>query len=338
MAIRWLFIFSLFPLSAFAATPTTVPSTLPSQITVAADGSGMFRTVQAAVDAMPLYPHRTYTIHIAPGTYSEQITIPRLKFGLNFVGDDPATTILTFALGAPMPGPDGKPMGTFATPSVRILADDFSAQNLTIQNTFGPHGQALAIEIAGDRIAFDNCRFLGWQDTMFADSNGRNYFHNCYIEGHVDFIFGRSTAVFDACEIRSKDKGYLTAASTQQLTPFGYVFVHCKLTADPKVKDASVYLGRPWRPFGATAFIDCQMGPQIRPEGWFNWKNRENEKTARYAEYGNTGPGAVTSKRVPWAHQLTDSEAARYDIAKILAGSDGWTPPFFSAQPAAQRQ
>jgi pectinesterase len=229
-----------------------------------------------------------------------------------------------------MKGPNGKPIGTFGTPSVQILGDDFSAQNITFQNTFGPHGQALAIEIAGDREAFDNCRFLGWQDTIFADSDGRNYFHNCYVEGHVDFIFGKSTALFDSCEIHSKGHGYLTAASTQKSSRFGYVFLHCKLTADPTVGDGSVYLGRPWRPYAATAFIDCEMGPQIRPAGWFNWKNPANEKTARYAEFGNTGPGANASKRVPWAHQLTKDEASQYNISNILGGDDGWIPPFSS--------
>jgi pectin methylesterase-like acyl-CoA thioesterase len=319
-------------IASSATQPTTIPPTLPSQITVATDGSGMFKTIQSAVDAIPAYPRHPYDIHILPGIYKEQVTVPRIKPLIHFYGDDPATTILTFDLGAPMRGLDGKPIGTFATPSVRILGDDFTARNLTFQNTFGPHGQALAVEIAGDRVAFDNCRFLGWQDTLFADSDGRNYFHNCYIEGHVDFIFGKSTAVFDSCEIRSKGKGYLTAASTQQQTRFGYLFSHCKLTADPGVKDGTVYFGRPWRPFGATAFIDCEMGPHIRPEGWFNWKNPANEKTARYAEYGNTGPGAATEKRVSWATQLTDREAAQYMVLNILGGNDGWVPPFYGSR------
>ena len=331
LANWWLCVLVLFPVSVFAAA-TSVPATLPSELTVAADGLGMFRTLQDAIDAIPAYPRQTVEIHILPGKYVQEVTIPRIKPHIRIWGDDPATTILAFGLGAPMPGPNGKPMGTFATPSVHVLADDVSAKNITFENTFGPHGQALAIEVAGDRVAFDHCRFLGWQDTIFADSSGRNYFHDCFIEGHVDFIFGKSTAVFDSCEIRSKEKGYLTAASTEEQVPFGYVFVHCKLTADEGVKPASVYLGRPWRPFGATAFIECEMGPQIRPEGWFNWKIPANEKTARYAEYNNTGPGADTSKRVGWAHQLTADEAARYDVAKVLAGADGWVPQFAAGE------
>ncbi|HEX4056038.1 MAG TPA: pectinesterase family protein [Tepidisphaeraceae bacterium] len=322
-----------FSASTLAATKrvaqSAFPSTLPSEITVAADGSGMFKTVQEAVDAIPGYPHHSYQIHVLPGIYTQQVTVPRLKSSISIWGDDPATTVLTFDLGATMLGADHKAIGTFATPSVRILADDFTAKNITFQNTFGPHGQALAIEIAGDRVAFDNCRFLGWQDTVFADSDGRNYFHNCYIEGHVDFIFGKSTAVFDSCEIHSKAKGYLTASSTEKGTRWGYVFLHCKLTADKGVPDGSVYLGRPWRPFGATAFIDCRMGPHIRPKGWFNWKNPANEKTARYAEYGSTGPGASASTRVSWAKQLSQREAAGYTVLDILAGWEGWVPPFY---------
>jgi len=320
------------PSKVAGSTAATVPTTLPSVITVAADGSGMFKTVQAAVDAIPAYPRQVYEIHILPGTYFEHITVPRIKPFIRFQADDPAKTILTFNLGAPMRGPDGKPIGTYATPSVSILADDFTAQNITFQNTFGPHGQALAIEVAGDRVAFDNCRFLGWQDTMFADSSGRNYFHHCYIEGHVDFIFGKSMAVFDSCEIRSKQKGYLTAASTEQGKPYGYVFLHCKLTADADVKAGTVYLGRPWRPYAATAFIECQMGPQIRPEGWFNWKNPANERTARYAEFGNTGPGAQLSQRVNWVHQLSAQEASQYLVTNILCGTDGWIPAFFMGE------
>jgi len=321
--------------AATRSTPTSLPTSLPSEITVAPDGSAMFKTVQDAINGIPAYPHHSYEIHILPGTYFQQVTVPRTMSDIHFRGDDPTTTILTFNLGAPMPGPNGKPMGTFATPSVRILADDFTAQNITFQNTFGPHGQALAIEVAGDRDAFDNCRFLGWQDTVFADSTGRNYFHNCYIEGHVDFIFGKSTAVFDSCEIRSKDKGYLTAASTEQHKPYGYVFLHCKLTADSGVKNATVYLGRPWRPYAATAFIDCEMGEQIRPQGWFNWNSQENEKTARYCEFANTGPGADIGKRVTWAHQLSPEQAADYSVEHILAGIDGWIPPFSNGPSAA---
>jgi pectinesterase len=302
------------------------PATLPSHITVASDGSGDFKTVQDAIDSIPAYPAQPYTIHILPGVYKQRVTVPRIKPHLRFVGDDAAKTILTFDLGATNLGPDGKPIGTFKTPTVSLLGDDFIATNITFENTFGNHGQALAVEIAGDRVAFDKCRFLGWQDTIFADSNGRNYFRDCFIAGHVDFIFGKSTAVFDHCEIRSHDHGYLTAASTDAQTPFGFVFLDCKLTADPGVKPQSVFLGRPWRAAAATAFIRCEMGDQIKPAGWSNWDKPEREKTARYAEYANTGVGADLTRRVPWARELTADEARAYTVEHILNGSDHWQP------------
>jgi pectinesterase len=309
---------------ALAATPEHHYP--PPNMTVAADGSGDYPTLQAAIDAVPAYPYQTYNIHLLPGTYKGVITIPRIKPHIHLYGDDAAKTIITFGLGAPMPGPDGKPMGTFATPTMRVLANDFTAENVTFVNSFGPHGQALAAEVAGDRDAFYKCRFLGWQDTLFADSYGRNYFLDCYIAGHVDFIFGKSTAVFDHCEIHSLGGGYLTAASTLAESKYGYVFLHCRLTADPSVRKASVYLGRPWRPYAATAFIDCWMGDQIRPAGWFNWNDPSREKTSRYAEYNSSGPGGDKSHRVPWAKQLTAQQADQYTAANILAGNDNWNP------------
>lgn len=306
--------------------PTTDPYGIPPNITIAPDGSGTYKTIQDCLDALPAYGYQTYTLHILPGVYKQPITIPRIKPHIVFEGEDAAKTILTYDLGANMLGTNGKPIGTFATPSVSILADDFTAKNITFENSLGPHGQALAVTIAGDRVAFDKCRFLGWQDTIFADSDGRNYFRDCYVEGHVDFIFGKSAAVFDHCEIHSKGGGYLTAASTTEDKPFGYVFLDCKLTADPSVKKASVYLGRPWRPYAATAFIRCEMGEHIRPQGWMNWNKPDREKTARYAEYGSTGPGGDMSQRVPWAKKLSDDEAKAYTVSNILGGQDHWQP------------
>jgi pectinesterase len=327
MRYRFFCFVAVFLISAVGfAAPSTQPATLPSTITIKADGSGDFRTIQDAIDAIPAYPAGTFTLHILPGIYKQRLTISRLKPRICFLGDDAATTIITFNTGANDLGPDGKPIGTFRTPTVSLNGNDFVAKNITFENTYGNRGQALAAEVSGDRVAFDHCRFLGWQDTLFADSHGRNYYRDCYIEGHVDFIFGKSTAVFDHCEIRSKAHGYLTAASTDPQTLFGLVFLDCKLTADPDVKAGSVLLGRPWRPYAATAFIRCDMGSHIRPEGWFNWDKPEREKTARYIEYASTGPGGDTSKRVKWATQLTDEQAKQYTVENILGGSDHWVP------------
>lgn len=172
---------------------------------------------------------------------------------------------------------------------------------------------------------FVNCRFLGNQDTIYTGTEGaRLLFTNCYIEGTTDFIFGPSTALFEYCELHSKRDSYITAASTPQSEEFGYVFKNCKLTAAPGVK--KVYLGRPWRPYAATVFINCEFGNHIRPEGWHNWRNPENEKTARYAEFGNTGAGADTSGRVAWAKQLTNKEAMKYTPQNIFKESSNWYP------------
>ena len=177
----------------------------------------------------------------------------------------------------------------------------------------------------GDRLMFVGCRFLGNQDTIYTGSEGsRLLFTNCYIEGTTDFIFGPSTALFEYCELHSKRDSYITAASTPKEVEFGYVFKNCKLTAAPGIK--KVYLGRPWRPYAATAFINCEFGGHIRSEGWHNWKNPENEKTARYAEFKNTGEGADASGRVKWAKQLTDKEAVQYTPQNIFKECSNWYP------------
>lgn len=183
--------------------------------------------------------------------------------------------------------------------------------------------------MTGDRAVARHCRFLGWQDTLRADSpkgkSARQYFTDCEITGHVDFIYSAGTAVFDRCRIQARADGYITAASTPETTPFGYVFLDCIITTGPDVVKGT-FLGRPWRPYAAVAFLRCELPSQIRAEGWHNWGKAENEKTARYSEYKNTGPGADTAKRVTWAKQLTDTEAAVYTLQNILAGTDGWNP------------
>ena len=180
--------------------------------------------------------------------------------------------------------------------------------------------------MAGDRAVFRRCRFLGFQDTLYTfGENTREYYEDCYIEGTVDFIFGKATAVFNRCELRSKRTGgFLTAPATPQGSNYGYVFYDCKLTADEGVEAGSVWLSRPWRPYGKTVFIRCEMGQHIRPEGWNNWGKTDNERTAYYAEYQCYGKGADTSRRVAWSHQLKDANA--YVMTNILKGADGWNP------------
>ena len=200
-------------------------------------------------------------------------------------------------------------MGTFRTYTLKIDGNGITLKNITIENNAARLGQAVALHTTGDRLTFVNCRFLGNQDTVFTGKAGtRLLFSGCYIEGTTDFIFGPSTAWFEDCTICSKADSYITAASTPADQQIGYVFSNCRLTAAEGI--TKVYLGRPWRPYAHTVFMNCHLGSHIRPEGWENWRNPANEKTARYAEYGNSGDGAKTEQRVGWSRQLTKKEAS----------------------------
>jgi pectinesterase len=317
---------ALFVLTALlAATPfyTSHGETAKPNAVVAADGSGQFRTIQAAVDAVPENNTKQVVISIKPGIYKERIVVPRGKRFIRFVGEYAEKTVLTFDLNANIKGDDGRPIGTFRTPSTTIEADDFSADNITFENSAGPVGQALAITIIGDRAVFRNCRFLGWQDTLLSQT-GRHYFENCYITGHVDFIFGGATAFFESCHIHCLRNGYITAASTPEQQKYGYVFSSCKITGESP--DVKTYLGRPWRPFASVTFLNTEMSEVVRPVGWDNWRDPNREKTSRYAEFNSTGPGANSQARVTWARQLTESEAKDITREKVLGGIDGWNP------------
>ena len=309
---------------AFIVVGAVEASAAPVELVVAADGSAKYKTVQEAVMAVPAgTPDSPVIIRIKPGTYKELVYVQREKRFFRLVGEDAAKTVITYDLNANLQGLDGKPIGTFRTPTVQIDADDFTAENITFENSAGPVGQALAIRVDGDRVVFRNCRFLGWQDTIFIN-RGRQYFEDCYIEGHVDFIFGGATAFFERCHLHALRDGYLTAASTPDNVPYGLVFRRGRISsAKPAVK---VYLGRPWRAFSAVTFIETEMSMAIRPEGWHNWNFPEREKTVRYAEFGSTGPGANESSRVKWARRLTKDEAKKLTPEKVLAGTDGWNP------------
>ena len=292
---------------------------------VAQDGSGDFTTVQAAINAVPDYRKAGPTlIYIKKGIYKEKIVIAESKQNVQLIGEDGA--VLTYDDYAQKPNIFGEGKGTSGSGSVYIFGPDFFAENITFENTSGPVGQAVACHVAGDRAVFRRCRFLGFQDTLYTfGENTREYYEDCYIEGTVDFIFGKATAVFNRCELRSKHTGgFLTAPATPQSSSYGYVFYDCKLTADEGVEAGSVWLSRPWRPYGKTVFIRCEMGQHIRPEGWNNWGKTDNERTAYYAEYQCYGKGADTSRRVAWSHQLKDANA--YDMTNILKGADGWNP------------
>lgn len=322
--LLWLALLPIL-LPACAAQPKPAAK-LPVRITevvVAQDGSGQFTNVQAAIMSVPMgYATNPVLIRIKPGVYKEQLYLQREKRFFHLIGEAATNTVLTFDLHANIKGPDGKPIGTFRTASTYIDAEDFTAENITFENSAGPVGQALAIRVDGDRAVFRNCRFLGWQDTILVN-RGRHYFENCYIEGHVDFIFGGATCWFECCQIRCLKDGYVTAASTPDTNQFGYVFNQCEITGVPGAK---TYLGRPWRDFAATIYLNTKMDEVVRPVGWHNWGKVEKEKTMRYAEFGSTGVGANPEAREKWAKALTAAEAAQITVPKVLGGVDQWNP------------
>jgi len=285
---------------------------------VATDGSGNFSTVQEAIDATPDFRKNQTTVFIKTGVYKEKLVLPASKTNVKFIGEDPHKTILTFDDFAAKRNRFGEEVGTSGSASVFIFADDFYAENLTFENAAGPVGQAVAVRVDGDRATFVNCRFLGFQDTLYPHGEkSRQYYKECYIEGTTDFIFGWSTSVFENCTIFCKKGGhYITAAATPQHNPFGFVFIGCVITGD--APERSVYLGRPWRPFAKTVFINCYLGKHIRPEGWHNWNKVEAEKTAYYGEYGSKGPGANEETRVKWSHVLNEEEVKEYSLGNIF--------------------
>ena len=280
------------------AAPQTLSAQYMTEITVASNGKGDFRTITEAMEAIKAYMDYRVTVYIKNGTYHEKLVIPSWLENVDFIGEDPEKTIITYNDYAKLSG-----MGTFRTYTVRVDGCNLTFKNITFQNTAGRVGQAVALHTEGTNLKFENCRFLGNQDTLFlAGHESELAFKDCYIEGTTDFIFGPATAVFENCQIHSKADSYITAASTPENVEVGFVFKNCKLTADPDV--TKVYLGRPWRPYGYTAFIDCDMDKHIAPEGWDNWRKPENEKTARYYESNNKGPGANTKGRVDWVRPL----------------------------------
>lgn len=286
---------------------------------VAQDGSGDFKTVQEAINAVPDFRKKPTVIFIKNGTYKEKLVLANGKNNVTFIGESLERTVITYDDWAQRKNRFGEDIGTSGSSGFFIHGNDFTAFNLTFSNTAGPVGQAVAVFVNGDHARFYNCRFLGFQDTLYTyGHNSRQYYKGCYIEGAVDFIFGSATAVFDSCTIYCRRGGYITAASTPDTSRYGYVFLHCNITGD--APDGSFYLGRPWRPYAKTVFIGCNMPALVKPEGWHNWGSKDKEKTVFYAEYENKGAGADAKRRVPWSHQLKD--ASDYTLEKIFG--DWW--------------
>ncbi|MGB6745734.1 MAG: pectinesterase family protein [Terracidiphilus sp.] len=305
------------------------------------EGTTEFPTIQMAMDHHPFAgigpdgkPGRVY-IAIAPGVYHERVIVTQNHTNITLVGmgKSPDDVVITNSLNAKQAG------GTFFTETVEINGDGFEADNITFENTAGNTGQAVAVADRADRSVFKHCRFLGHQDTLFADY-GRQYYVDSYIEGGVDFIFGNATAVFDHDEIHANGPGYLTAQSrTSPDQKTGYAILNSKVTSgieqtapsasatNPEApRKGTIGLGRPWRPYSRVVYINTELPADVIPEGWSTWGRMSADLHAYYAEYHSTGPGANPAARVPWSHQLTAKEAAQYRPKVFLAGKDHWDP------------
>ena len=287
-----------------------------------------FPTIQNALDHAPEAPHGRIYIEIVPGTYHERINVTRLRPRLTLIGlgKNPEDVVITNSLNARTAG------GTYFTETAQINADDFEADNITFANTAGPTGQAVAATVRSDRAIFKHCRFLGDQDTLFADY-GRQYYLDDYIEGGVDFIFGNATAVFDHSTIVEIRGGQITAQSrTAPTQTTGYVIDHSTIEHHPvapapgKPAATGFGLGRPWRIYSRVIVMNTALPDDLSPAGWSAWGKPDTTPLAFYAEYNNTGPGARPTQRAPWSHQLTAKEAAAYDPENFLRGSDNWNP------------
>ena len=298
----------------------------PDTLFVARDGTAEFRNIDDAIEVCRAFMEYHKVIFVKKGTYKEKLIVPSWLTNIEICGEDRDNTIITYDDHANVfiPGTDRK-MGTFRTYTVRVDGNDITFRNITIENNAARLGQAVALHTQGDRLTFVNCRILGNQDTVYTGGiNTRLYFKDCHIEGTTDFIFGPSTAWFENCTILSRTDSYITAASTPQNVEYGYVFNRCKIVAAEGV--SKVYLGRPWRPYAHTLFMNCQLGKHILPVGWYNWSNTQNETTARYCEYDNHGEGAATKERAAWTRQLTRKEAAKVTLENVFRQNGGWIP------------
>lgn len=298
------------------------------EITVSKDGTADFASIQEAINSTRDLGPGEVVIRIKNGIYNEKIEIPSWKHQLTLIGEDREKTIITNDDFSGKTNPQtGKEFSTFTSYTVLVRGDDIKLENLSVRNTSCGEGQAVALHVEGDRFIIKDSNILGCQDTLYTATGGsRQLYLNCYIEGTTDFIFGEATAVFKNCTIKSLKDSYITAAATPQDQEFGYVFIDCKFIAAEEVNE--VYLGRPWRPYAQTVFINAHLGDHIVAEGWNAWPGDKmfpnKERTTYYAEFNSTGPGASPQTRVQWSHQLTREEAQKYNVKNIFSQKTDW--------------
>jgi pectinesterase len=301
----------------------SLPVLAQKKYVVAADGSGDFKTIQSAFDAVPLNNKKPVIIFVRNGTYYEKLRLDSSKNKVILVGEDKFQTILTYNDHTGKISPKGDTINTYTSQTFMLRADDFVAENISFENNAGfDAGQAVAVHAYGDKAIFKNCRFLGFQDVLFtSNARSRQYYENCYIEGTTDFIFGAATVWFERSHIHSKKNSHVTAASTPKENAYGYIFNECILTGEPGLQN--VTLGRPWRPYSSVTYLNCYIDRHIIAEGWNNWRNPDNEKTARYSEYGSYGPGGNSATRFAWTKQLTLAEVKTVNLKTVFKT---WNP------------
>jgi pectin methylesterase-like acyl-CoA thioesterase len=310
----------------------TTPATLPDiNIVVDKNGNGDYTSLQEAFNAVPYNYMGNIYVNVKKGIYDEKVILKNGQINVHLIGESRDSTIIRWDdySGKVV---DGVTLGTSTSQTIAIDADDFIAQNISFQNT-SQVAQAVALRVKGDRMIFQYCKLLGFQDTYYTWGVGRVYNEDCYIEGTVDFIFGSSIAIFEKCEIRSLRNSPITAAATPENYKFGYVLMNSKLVADETIKGTT--LGRPWKPYAQTVYIETKQGKHIRPEGWLEWNGNNNHLTAYYAEYNCSGEGYVPDMRVEWSHQLTEEQAKEYTIENIFNKKSAspayyynWVPDF----------
>ncbi len=299
-------------------------------ITVAKDNSGDFNTIQSAINSVRDLGPGEALIKIKSGIYNEKVVIPSSKHWITIEGESKENTIITNDdFSGKLNSATKEKFNTFNSYTCLVAGDNIKISNVTIKNSSCNQGQAVSLHVEGDRFIMKNSKVIGCQDALYAArDHSRQYYENCYIEGTTDFIFGQATAVFKNCEIRSLADSYITAAATSKENPYGFVFMDCHLTSKECI--ANVFLGRPWRPFAKTVFINTRMENHILPDGWNPWKGDkmfpDKEKTVFYGEFNSTGKGANPDKRVEWSHQLSEKDIKNYTLDRIFNRSDSWVP------------
>ncbi|KAJ1273091.1 hypothetical protein BS78_06G253600 [Paspalum vaginatum] len=293
---------------------------------VAQDGSGDFKTITEAINAVPKKYEGRYVIYVKAGTYKEYVTVPKNMVNVFMYGDGPTRTVVT--------GDKSNTGGfaTFATRTFSAEGNGFICKSMGFANTAGPEGhQAVAMHVQGDMSVFFNCRFEGYQDTLYVHAN-RQFFRNCEVLGTVDFIFGNSAALFQNClmTVRKPGESQSNMVTAQGRTdpnmPTGIVLQSCRVVPEqalfPVRLQVASYLGRPWKEYARTVVMESTIGDLIKPEGWAEWMGDLGLKTLYYAEYANTGPGAGTSKRVNWPgyRVIGQAEATQFTAGVFIDG------------------